>query len=148
MTTIVYHDGVMYADSLAYQGRYDAPIGTKSKIYVAKDGTAIGVSSSCVGAGEQILRWYEDGQDPKGLPAGSPSDCQILMVKRDGSVFYAKDSLCFSGPLTGDFWAIGSGDRYALGAYRAGVSARTALEIAISIDPFSGLPVNAVVVVK
>lgn len=148
MTTIVYHDGVMYADSQAYQGRYDAPIGTKSKIYMASDLTILGVSSSCVGAGEAILKWYEDGMDPKGLPAGNPSDCQILMVKRDGSVFYAKDSLCFSGPLCGDFWAIGSGDRYAVGAFRAGVSARRALEIATELDPWSGGPVRAVTVVR
>lgn len=45
MTTVVYRDGVMAADSRAYAG-YNTTLGSKSKIRKLADGTLLTISRS------------------------------------------------------------------------------------------------------
>jgi len=71
-------------------------------------------------------------------------DWEALLVKPDGEVFLFVDAYYPSGPLIGDVFTIGSGKKYALGAYRAGANAVQAVEIAIQCDSMCGGPIAAV----
>lgn len=138
MTTIAYRDGTMAADSRAYSGDKH-PIGSKVKIRRMADGTLIGASSTQPGAGETVLDWYEKGR-PKDFKL--PDSFTFLAAHSNGDVYYGCDSKMLSGPLTGDFFTIGSGEGYAHGAMAAGMSAEEAVRIACKADPWSGFPLH------
>ena len=63
------------------------------------------------------------------------------MIKPDGSVFLADDSLYFSGPIECASYAIGSGALYAIGAMAEGASAERAVEVACMFDSHCGGPI-------
>lgn len=139
MTTIAYRDGVMAADTRAYSAtRF--PVGQKVKIKRLDDGTLIGCSSVVPGQGEAVINWYAAGADPTAPPIVE-SKTSLLAIKPNGEVFFANDSWFISGPLTGEFFAIGSGNEYALGAMAMGASAERAIEIACDLDVWSAKPV-------
>lgn len=140
MSTITYRDGIMAADSRAYNGGR-TPIGAKMKIHRLEDGSLLGVSSPVVGQGEALRDWFNAGADVSEHP--SPLDFQALLVKANGEVFYYSDTPFPSGPLAGPFWAIGSGEQYALGAMVCGATAIQAVEVAAGLDSMSQLPVAA-----
>lgn len=130
MTTIVYREGVLAADSQAYCGSRRVSLGTKVKVRRLEDGTLIGASSSIVGATDDLLDWYEHDTP---LPEKYDS-FQLLVVNPDGSAFLAFDNTSLSGPITGDYYAIGSGEDFALGALAMGASAEEAVRIASQFD--------------
>lgn len=134
MTTIVYRDGVMAADSRAYAGDKQ-PIGFKRKIHKLDDGTMIGATSVWPGAGEGIIEWWKAGC-PKDFKL--PDSFTMLAVKANGEVYYASNSPFVSGPLSGDWWAIGSGEQYAAGALAMGATPYVAVAIASDLDAWTG----------
>lgn len=140
MTTIVYRDGVMAADSRAYAGD-SSTIGMKTKIHRLDDGTLFGASSNAVGADGILRRWVEAGCLPAQASDMKPDTFEVLLVRPNGDVFYAHDNLGLTGPLTADFFAIGSGDKYAKGALRMGASAVKAVEVASLEDAWTGGPI-------
>lgn len=142
MTTITYRDGIMAADSRAFAG-HSMPIGAKRKIHRLPDGGMIGVSTNRAGMAEALIAWVRGGADPKDAPQMGEKKFSILWVKSDGGVFYACDEFAFSGPLKGDFWAIGSGDGIALGIMAMGGSAKRAVELVCdrALDPWSARPI-------
>lgn len=125
----------MAADTRAYSG-YKTPIGEKQKIQRLPDGTLIGVSTTIPGAGEALIEWYVKGCVHP--PVIDEKKFTILVVKPDGSAFYANDEFTFSGPLKADYFAIGSGADYAVGAFEAGADVFTAMRIALKLDPWTG----------
>lgn len=127
----------MAADSRAYAGD-KMPIGQKRKIHRLADGSLLGVSSSNVGADSLLRRWVEQGCEPAAASDLKPESFQLLWVRSNGDVFYAKDNLDLSGPLTVDFIAIGSGDAFAMGALAMGADAVEAVEIASELDVWTG----------
>ncbi|WP_295198738.1 hypothetical protein [uncultured Brevundimonas sp.] len=137
MTTIVYRDGVLAADRRAYSGDKKG-IGAKTKIHRLDDGTLWGVSSCNVGADALIKRWVEAGCEPVGSDQLKPESFELLLVRPTGEIFYANGNLDLSGPLTADYFAIGSGDHFAMGAMAMGASAIRAVEIASDLDVWSG----------
>lgn len=139
MTTIAYRNGTMACDSRGYTGG-KSPIGSKCKIERLEDGTLLGASSTVPGGGEQIRKWYKDGC-PKDVDYNLPDKFTMLAVKASGEAFYADDNLMLSGPLTADYFAIGSGLDFALGAMAAGQSAIMAVNIACELDVWSEGPV-------
>jgi ATP-dependent protease HslVU (ClpYQ) peptidase subunit len=141
MTTIAYRDGVMAADSRAYAGD-SSLIGTKTKIHRLDDGTLFGSSSRTVGADAFLRRWVESGCAPPQSDGLKPDTFEVLLVRKDGSVFYAHDNLELTGPLTCDFFAIGSGDTYAKCAMLMGADAVRAVEIAGQLDVWTGGPTS------
>jgi hypothetical protein len=141
MTTIVYRDGVLASDSRAYSGD-KTPIGWKKKIHRLADGTLLGVSTTSVGGDAQVRRWVEGGCQVVTNDSLKPESFTALMVRPDGGVFYASNNLEWSGPLTGAFWAIGSGEHFALGAMAVGASAEQAVAAAIELDPWSAGEIN------
>lgn len=136
MTTVVYRDGVMAADSRAYSGD-KVPIGFKTKIHRMADGTLLGVSTTSVGGDALIRRWVEGGCQPVTNDTLKPASFTALMVDPAGALFYANDNMEWSGPLDAKFIAIGSGEQFALGAMHMGASAEEAIAAAIALDPWS-----------
>lgn len=67
-----------------------------------------------------------------------PDDYHAILVRPNGEVFVVKDCLGLTGPLTAPYFAVGSGDEYALGAMCMGASAIEAVGAAIRFDPHSG----------
>jgi ATP-dependent protease HslVU (ClpYQ) peptidase subunit len=139
LTTIVYRDGVLAGDSRAYSGDKH-PIGSKLKIRRLTDGTLLGASSTIPGAGEKVLDWYAGGQKED---FDLPDHFTLLVAKPNGEVFYANDSAIFSGPLTSDFFSIGSGEQYAHGALLMGASAVEAVRAACFADAWTDFPIYA-----
>lgn len=143
MTTIVYKDRVLAADTRAYSGD-KVPIGTKrTKIRRLKDGSLIGASSSRVGQTDKFMNWVEaTGADPA-MHSDVDMPLQALLIKPDGAVYYWNDLDHFSGPIEADYFAIGSGNQYALGAllHDPAISAADAVEIACVLDTWSEVPV-------
>lgn len=137
MSVVAYKDGVLAADSKAYGGSWCASPGTKAKIHRLDDGTRFGVTSSVIGIPDRLVAWIKDGAVPEKWGTGEV-DARILMVKPNGDVFLASNSLYFSGPLTCDCYAVGSGCDYALGAMLFGASAEDAVRVAMKLDPHCG----------
>lgn len=140
MTTIVYRDGVLAADSRAYAGD-SSNIGMKTKIHRLDDGTLFGASSNAVGADGILRRWVEEGCPPPQSSDMKPDTFELLLIRPNGDVFYAHDNLGLSGPLAADFFAIGSGDKYARGALRMGANAVRAVEVASLEDAWTDGPI-------
>lgn len=140
MTTIAYRDGVMAADSRAYAG-FNTVLGTKMKIRRCANGTLIGCSTNQVGLSEALLTWVEAGADVDATPRCPEPKFALLVVQPDGKAFYAHDSFNLTGPISADFFAIGSGEGLAQGAMHHGASAEEAVLIACKCDVWSGPPV-------
>lgn len=140
MTTIAYRNGIMAADSRAYAGS-KIPIGTKLKITACDvEGVPflVGVSTSSPGFGEMVLNWFAAGHNVHDGPPIPDGGFTLLAVDAAGQGYYANDAWTLSGPLTADWWAIGSGDGYAIGALAMGASAYEAVKIACANDPWTG----------
>lgn len=141
MTTIVYRSGILAADSRAYSGGRE-PMGDKVKVHTLGNGLGYaGVSSSIPGGAERVIAWL-NAEQPEDFDL--PEKFTALMLDQDGKVYYACDTRYMSGPLTGDFFAIGSGNEYAIGAMKRGASAIEAVKVAIDCDVWSGPPINAI----
>ncbi|MEI9428729.1 peptidase S14 [Mesorhizobium sp. Cs1299R1N3] len=134
MTTIVYRDGVMAADSRAYAGDKH-PIGTKSKLRRLSDGSLLGVSASIPGLPESFRRAVEKTGVEADLEA--EFDCKALLVKPDGTVWFYNNGPGFTGPLKGEFFSTGSGEQYAYAAMVMGADAVRAVEVAIECDAWT-----------
>ena len=140
MTTIVYRDGVMAADSRGYSGT-SRPFGERCKVQRFADARLVGASSTEPGAAEAVIKWLAQGADPE---AKLPAKFTLLAVDRHGFAVLAVDSPYLSGPVDAPYFAIGSGDAYALGAMAVGADAVRACEIAIGLDVWSSFPIYCV----
>ena len=147
MSVVIYDSRrkVMASDSRAYSGNAH-PAGTKRKIHRIESGpyagSLLGIVSNVVGMPEEFKAWIERGAGREDWAPADPS-FEALLVKPDGSVFLFDDAYFCAGPMTGDFFTIGSGRKYAYGAMMAGCHVTEAVEIAIACDPWCGGPVNA-----
>lgn len=145
MSTFVLKDGILAADSRAFSGgsRY---IGLKTKIFVLQDKTVVGCSTNQPGFAEAFSAWVAAGMNPN--PAETPEIGQggfeALVIDPEGNVFYFNDGFYPTGPLTADFFAIGSGAEYAMGALECGASAEQAVAVACKFDHWTAEPVTSV----
>lgn len=137
MTTIVYRDGVLVADRRAYSGD-KKPIGAKTKIHRLEDGTLFGISSNNVGADSLLRRWIEGGCETAASDQLKPDSFEMILIRPNGEVFFANGNLDLTGPLEAEYFAIGSGDHFALGALAMGASAVEAVKVASDLDIWSG----------
>ncbi len=138
MTTIVFRDGALAADSRAYSGD-KIGIGSKTKIHRLEDGSLVGCATTEVGFSERFVAWLKAGK-PDDFVVPNEIDFQALHVQPDGGVFYYHNSYFPTGPLEAEFFAIGSGAQFALGAMQMGAGAIVALEVACELDLWSDLP--------
>lgn len=140
MTTIVYRDGVLAADSVV--GSSGWRMGHCNKIAVRDDGAAMGVSGEwAVSVAAQ--RWFLSGCQGD-APAG---DYKAIVADADGAslledgVIGVPCTFLVPGAL-----AIGCGWPAALAAMLMGADAVKAVEIACMLDPNSGGEITHVVV--
>lgn len=131
MTTIVYRNGVLAADTRMVQGT--AIIGNVKKIIRRDDGALCGGAGDCAWL-QAFHRWFldaEEGDPPiiednsKGVIIYSPK--KIELFEQNGTVEFKPAFLAF-----------GSGKEFALGAMYAGASAPEAVRAAMQFDPYSG----------
>ena len=141
MTTIVYRNGVMAADTQAYLGRGESGAARKSKIFKEPDGTLIGASSGCVGGTWFLLDWFRNGCKTP-VEGVAPDSFEMLIVRPGGLITLYHDGF-YPTHITAEFAAIGSGAAYALGAMSHGAGPELAVSIACEHDPFSGGEVEA-----
>lgn len=141
MSVVAFKGGILAADSRAYGGPGQGSPGRKNKIHRLKDGTRIGITSGILGMPERLVAWLEAGADAEKWGPDPGPDFRAFMVRPNGDVFLAHDSLYFSGPIVCETYAIGSGADAAKGAMLAGCSAEEAVRIACQIDQHCGEPV-------
>lgn len=137
MTTIVYRDGVMAADSRATA--CNGSISRMTKLFRVR-GDIVGFAGEASSA-LVFHDWYKrpDRKDiPQALRDGS-ADFSALVLTSKGLLEY--DKWCRAMTVEDEFYAIGSGTLAALGAMHQGATARQAVAIACRIDPHSGPPV-------
>lgn len=139
MTTIVYRDGVLAADSRAYSGARHSG-GQKAKIFITDRGTLIGCSTNQPGLAEAFARWRMMSTDSMEFEFDKEPSFSALEILPDGRWLLFEDSLFPSGPISGDFIAVGSGAEYALGALSLGATAVAAVEVAAGFDVWTGCP--------
>lgn len=133
MTTIVFRDNILAGDTRAFSGS-PQPMGKKQKIFKVAGGSCFGVSTSHPGLGEEIRNWYEECKHFDHQPQLNGRSFEMLEIDTDGNVFFYNDSFNPSGPLIADYFAIGSGSEYALGALSMGASAVEAVTVASQHD--------------
>lgn len=134
MTTIAYRDGILAADTRGFSGA-STPIGNKLKIHRLKDNSLIGISTSTPGFSEMFINWMNDDDELKDTPHSEP-DFVALHITEQG-VFYYCNYYIPSGPITADYYAVGSGCQYAYGAFAMGASAEEAIRAAMEFDGFT-----------
>ena len=142
MTTLAYRDGVLASDSRMMQAD------TISAIYVPKvfrtsDCRLLGICgdlTECMRLVECLMR---PERDRKGCdaPEMGASDRVVEVLSRTRIRLWEGRG---SALLTTTRAAWGSGSPAALGAMYQGANARTAVKIAMKIDPYSGGPIRSV----
>lgn len=139
MTTIVFRAGMMCSDSRAYSGSKE-PMGAKNKIHQLPNGDLVGISSTCVGLPEALRDWLKAGADIDNTPEHhQDAGFSILHVEaKTGAIYRYENGYYASGPLFADYYAIGSGAEFAMGAMAAGCDAIAAVTVAIMLDVWSG----------
>lgn len=131
MTTIAYRDGILASDSLVTAGTLRC--GGMRKIARNAAGW-MGGSAGPMETNVRLLAWIDAGAhgDPPEM-----KEADAIIVSPEGVVHFWTGA----GPLTpvlGDFFAVGSGERVAVGAMAAGADAIKAVRIAIEFDTASG----------
>jgi hypothetical protein len=147
MTTIAYKDGVLAADTRAFSGS-SQPMGQKQKIYRIKHGSIFGVSTPCPGLSEEIKNWFVEAKNLDHEPQLHGREFDMLEIDRAGQVFFYHNSFMPAGPLTAEYFAIGSGAEYALGAMGYGASAVDAVAVASAHDVWTGPTVTMIEIPK
>lgn len=142
MSTVVFRDGVMAADSRAYSGGRPW-IGSKHKISKFSDGGLIGVTTTQPGLSEAFVRWMGNGRiEGPGKPEiREGCGFSAILVLPDMTVLMFEESFDPIGPLEAPYFAIGSGRETALGALYMGATAEEAISAAICMDVWSEGPI-------
>lgn len=149
MTTIVFRDGILAADTRAYSGDR-SPMGQKQKIFFAQhsDGSVstFGISTPNPGFSEEIQKWFNNEKHPDFEPQLNGRGFSALEIMQDGAVYFYNDNFTPSGPLRGDWFAIGSGQDFAIGALEMGATAQEAVVVAAKNDAWTGGEVQHIVI--
>lgn len=140
MTTIVYRDGIMAADSQLSMGGVRR--GVSLKIQRLADGSLI---AGCGGSGHirRLIEWVAAGAklEDKPTPPDEAGAASLMQVSPDKTVTVWNTD---GDPqkVMAPFMVMGSGNEIALGALEMGASAMRAVEVAIIWDTGSGGPVQ------
>lgn len=137
MTTIAYRDGIVAADTRSYSGS-NTPCGYRSKIAFTSAGDVVGATSSSPGVCDAFMKWIEAGADQEKFFKMHPDDgFHGIHILKTGEVFMYMGCELPHGPLRDEYFAIGSGEKYAYGAMAVGASAKEAVEAAIKHEIFT-----------
>ena len=143
MSTVVFREGLLAADTLMTQGSIKCPE-SMNKLAMGKTHPVIDAMAGKTAALASTMRMIEamptapwDGGE---FPSRPPLDqsCELVVFHRDGRVFsFETDGLWFE-PADVPFMALGSGSKAALGALHMGADAVRAVEVASLADAYTG----------
>lgn len=137
MTTIVYRDGVVAADSQTSAHDCIDP-GPRSKLERRPNGDVYAIVGNWMD-GVALKEWIiQDGGGHKGTPQPN-GDCTVIVFSQGAVSVFSNGGSYDENPDPFRTW--GTGSPAALGALYAGASAAEAVAIACKIDPWSGGPV-------
>lgn len=131
MTTLVYRDGVLAADSRITVG--DTYLDGWRKVRRISDGSLVGFTGS-LPSGQAFIDWATNGFDgppPKGEYSG-------VLISSTGKIVEFEDGSPIAFPKRSLFQAWGSGRQAALGALHMGATAVEAVKIANKINNTTG----------
>lgn len=130
MTSIVYRDGVMAADTRTSYGEW-ITAERYTKIRRLSGGELVGLSGDPNWWDRLTAFLCESGPFPDWK-----DDARALLAKPDGSLYELQT--VGMRKINTPFAVIGSGIPPALGALHMGATARQAVEIAMLVDPYTG----------
>ena len=90
---------------------------------------------------EKFLKWYGSKKKRPQFPTNA--NFEALILTKTGELVYYDDTLS-RDTLKHDYYAIGSGGDAARGAMAMGATPIKAVEIACTVDLYSGLPVQVI----
>lgn len=130
MTAIAYRDGVMAADTMMVLDEHVKLLNDVKVVSVK--GHLIGISGNNCPSNEDFVKWFF-GKD-KGKAWAAPRSFGAIVVTPDNKIeLWDETGACTS--LNEEFWAVGSGKEFAIGAMEAGATAIQAVRIAIKRCP-------------
>lgn len=135
MTTIVYRDGVLAADTSVWDN--DCYVGQRIKVWQRDNGLMAGVAGGMDDAAN-FRDWFL-GEMKEGHPEFKHDASEGLLIHPGGRVEWVgrkQRRMDIDGP----FHAIGAGFKLAIGAMLQGATAEQALAIAASIDAYTRAP--------
>ncbi|HEX4767667.1 MAG TPA: hypothetical protein VH414_15475 [Lichenihabitans sp.] len=146
MTTVVYRDGTLAADSLLVQGSIKCPesmnklvMGRTHPVLYAMAGKISALAATVRILEAMPVAPWDGGEFPTRPPLDANSE--LVAFHRDGRIFsFETDGLWFE-PAEVPFMALGSGAKAALGALHMGADAVRAVEIACLTDAYTGGPI-------
>jgi len=130
MTTIIATRDGIYADTLC---GYTVPF--KVRKY-ARIGNSIYSGAGDLDELMKFFDWRRDGGDPPSIDDG----IDVLEVCSDGIFIWGKKFVRLH--VNEEYYAVGSGAHYAMGALAAGATPKQAIAIAASMDSGTGLPIE------
>jgi len=130
MTTIVYRDGILAADSLITN--LDLRVAQSRKIFSCDRGIG-GAVGRLVSA--HLFNVWIQANAPDNPPKAD--DAEGIFVHPDGTTYLWEGTEQLI-PIEGPFFAFGSGFQLAMGAMECGASAVDAVAVAIKYDSGSG----------
>jgi hypothetical protein len=129
MTAIAYRDGVMAADTME---TIDVNVKRLDSQKVSKyRGHLIGISGEACPENVAFAKWYFGGERK---PWPEHFSFTALVVNPDGAI-EIWDKTANKLVINDEFWAVGSGMEFCLGAMAAGATAKEAVQIAIERCP-------------
>ena len=145
MTTIVYRDGIIAADT---QISYDEELlkFNETKIVQTKQGDIIAGRGSCCGC-DLFLAWYtksngewkaKHGEFPFTQVIQPDDDFTCLVATKDGKLKLYDFYLNEREINLKDFFAVGTGAKAAYGALEMGATANQSVKVAMKYDLYSG----------
>jgi|SRR5579872_1322793 len=137
MTVIAYRDGIVAADSAAFNG--DRRTGTVDKLTKLKDGSVLAMLGG-LGEASRLAAWVIagcKGEQPLG------DEGAVVVFRRGGVIdIYEKGTKQIA--TRAPFQSFGAGADMAFGAMAAGATAEEAIAVACEHHVWCGLPVRAV----
>lgn len=138
MTTIVYRDNIMCADTAVFRGNTYS--GVANKIVRLDDGRLVGAA----GNAGVISRFVEHLRNPANNPPPEKAEDEFcaMVVSLDGSIQHWNDRFEPNMAASIGYYAIGSGEEVARGAMEMGASAIEAVNVACRLDAFTRQPIQ------
>lgn len=140
MTTIATDGKIVCCDSRRASGH--EIIDNSTKKLLVRSNMVFGCTGD-FGPFRAAIDWYIGGAQPQFFPReGKEPDCNLHVFRPDGIWRFS------AAQPYGDQYAypnaFGSGSSYALGALYAGASPREAIEVASTLDAFTGGPIQTI----
>lgn len=134
MTCIAWDGKTLAADKMLH---FDSSHAVCTKIFKI-DGALAGFAGSAA-TGNECMAWIRGGRIPEEFPKkqAESNTGSLLVIETDGRIHHYYNS-CYPTLIQDEFFAIGSGDEFALAAMYLGISAAKAVEVACALSPSCG----------